>query len=283
MNKLVHSLGLMVALATTSMLAGCELYFGSHDHNGGSTWNYCGSDGYYQCRGDSCTWVSATCPDPGTQPPPPNGYECTSSTDCAAGCYCADSGQCEEGGFCATDADCGDGYHCNTDRSSCEPNPTQTGCTADADCPAGQDCENGTCTATCICSSDAQAAQQGYTYCDELRQTCMNGTDPAGTCGGTPPSTCTTAEPDCATGDVPLMDPVTGCFNGQCEAATQCAVAPVCEHINDESNCLARTDCGADYTGHNCHNSDGTACHDGDMGCTCATLTFAACYTNMPN
>src|SRR6476659_5091281 len=122
MNKLVHSLALMVAVATTSMLAGCELYFGSHDHNSGSTWNYCGSDGYYQCRGDSCTWVSATCPDPGATNPPPNGYECTSSTDCAAGCYCQ-GGKCEEGGFCATDSDCGAGYHCNTDRSSCEPNP----------------------------------------------------------------------------------------------------------------------------------------------------------------
>ena len=33
MNKLVHSLGLMVALAATSLLAGCELYFGSHDDN----------------------------------------------------------------------------------------------------------------------------------------------------------------------------------------------------------------------------------------------------------
>lgn len=277
MNKLVHSLGLMVALAATSMLAGCELYFGSHDDGHGSTWNYCGSDGYYQCSGDSCSWVSATCPDPGTQPP--SGYECTSSTDCAAGCYCQ-AGTCEEGGFCATDEDCGDGYHCNTDRSSCEPNPTEPTCSSDAECPAGQDCENGSCTATCVCSSDSQAAQQGYTYCDELRQTCKNGSDPAGTCGGTPPASCTGTAPTCQPGDVPLMDPVTGCFNGQCEAATECAVAPVCEHINDEANCLGRMDCGADYTGHNCHHADGTACHDGDVGCTCDTFTFASCSTD---
>jgi hypothetical protein len=275
MNKLVQSLGLMVALATTSMLAGCELYFGSHDHNGGSTWNYCGSDGYYQCQGDSCTWVSPTCPAPGSG----SGYECTSSTDCAAGCYCA-SGTCEEGGFCSTDSDCGAGYHCNTDRSSCEPNPP--GCTTDAECAQGSTCgPNGACTATCICDSDSSAKQQGFGYCDESRSTCMTGTDPAGSCAGTPPTTCTTAAPTCASGSVPLVG-ADGCFNGQCEAYASCADAPVCEHINDESDCLSRTDCGASYTGLNCHKTDGSACHSGDTGCTCTSFEFAKCTTG-PN
>ena len=283
MNKLVQSLGLMVALAATSMLAGCELYFGSHDHNGGgSTWNYCGSDGYYQCHGDSCTWVSPTCPDPGSSG---SGYECTTSTDCAAGCYCA-SGTCEEGGFCSGNSDCGPGYHCDTDRSSCEPDGgsgsgSAVTCTSDASCPDGQICgPNGTCTAPCWCASDAQAASQGYAYCDESRQTCMSGTDPAGTCGGTPDASCTTQPPKCASGDVPLLS--NGCWNGQCEAASQCAVPPVCGNINDESNCLSRSDCRPEYTGHDCHKSDGTACHDGDTGCTCATFTFADC-TAGPN
>jgi hypothetical protein len=280
MNKLVHSLGLMVALAATSMLAGCELYFGSHDHGDGSTWNYCGSDGYYQCHGDSCSWVSATCPDPGTSPPPGN-YECTASTDCAAGCYCQ-NGTCEEGGFCATDSDCGDGYHCNTDRSSCEPNPP--GCQADSDCGAGQTCDvtSGACTATCICGDDASAVSQGFGYCDETRQTCMTGTDPNGTCAGTPGSSCTTAAPQCPAGQVPLMG-ADGCFTGACEAYASCSAAPVCEHINDEDNCLSRNDCGGNYTGHNCHKADGTACHDGDSGCTCESFTFASCSSEAPN
>ena len=272
MNKLLQTLGLLVAVATTSMLAGCELYFGSHDHNGGS-WNYCGSDGYYQCKGDSCTWVSPTCPAPGSGGG--SGYECTTSTDCAAGCYCA-NGTCNEGGFCATDSDCGPGYHCNTDRSSCEPNPP--GCTGDASCPQGQTCQDNSCTSTCVCDSDASAVSQGYGYCDESRQTCMPGTDPGGTCAGTPPNTCTTTAPQCPSGQVPLMD-ASGCFNGQCEAYASCGASPVCEHINDETDCLGRTDCGASYTGINCHKADGTACHSGDTGCTCQSFEFAKCTT----
>jgi hypothetical protein len=281
MNKLLQTFGLMVALATTSMLAGCELYFGSHDHKGGGgTWNYCGTDGYYQCHGDSCTWVSPTCPAPGSG----SGYECTSSTDCAAGCYCA-SGSCQEGGFCATDSDCGPGYHCNTDRSSCEPNGgsgsgSNNSCSSDASCPEGQTCQDNSCTATCVCDTDASAVKQGFGYCDESRQTCMPGSDPSGTCAGTPPATCTTAEPQCKSGEVPLMDPTTGCFNGLCQAYGNCGDAPVCEHIDDEYNCLSRTtDCSASYTGLNCHKADGSACHSGDTGCTCQSFEFAKCTT----
>ena len=283
MNKLLQSLGLMVALATTSMLAGCELYFGSHDHNGGSgTWNYCGTDGYYQCHGDSCTWVSPTCPAPGQG----SGYECTTSTDCAAGCYCA-SGTCEEGGFCATDSDCGPGYHCNTDRSSCEPNGGSgsgsgsgsggpTSCDYDNQCPTGQYCEyDHVCVATCVCSNDTQAQQQGWGWCDETRMTCLPGQDPNGTCGGTATGSCQTLEPRCPTGQVPLL--LDGCWTGTCRAYAQCDVPPVCANINDEMDCLGRTDCGAVYTGTNCHKSDGSACHPGDTGCTCSSYTFASC------
>jgi len=277
MNKLLQTLGLMVALATTSMLAGCELYFGSHDHNGGGgTWNYCGSDGYYQCHGDSCTWVSATCPD-GTTGSAGSGYECTSSADCAAGCYCA-NGTCNEGGFCATDTDCGPGYHCNTDRSSCEPNPP--GCQSDTDCANGSTCDtaSGLCTETCSCTDDAGAKSQGYDYCDETRMTCEKGTDPNGTCAGTAGANCAAA-PTCPSGQVPLIDSTTGCYNGQCEAYGSCSESPVCEHINDESNCLGRMDCAATYTGINCHKPDGTQCHSGDTNCTCQSFQFAACST----
>jgi hypothetical protein len=277
MKKLVHSLGLMVAVATVSMLAGCDLYFGSHD-NGSSTWSYCGSDGYYQCHGDSCTWVSATCPSGSSSGSAGSGYECTSSTDCAAGCYCA-NGTCNEGGFCATDADCGSGYHCNTSRSSCEPNPP--GCGSNADCATGSTCNttNGLCTETCTCNSDASAKQQGFDYCDETRMTCEKGIDPNGSCAGAPGLNCSTTAPKCPTGQVPLIDGTTGCYNGQCELYASCAATPVCENINDESDCLGRTDCSATYTGMNCHKPDGSACHSGDANCTCASFTFAACAT----
>src|SRR5690348_1131067 len=56
-----HSFALLVACAT-SLLAGCELYFGDgHDGDGGE-WNYCGSDGYYTCEGDNCSWQGPNCP-----------------------------------------------------------------------------------------------------------------------------------------------------------------------------------------------------------------------------
>ena len=217
MNKLVHSLGLMVALAATSLLAGCELYFGSHDHNGtASTWNYCGSDGYYQCSGDSCSWAQRhAAPIPA---PRLGGYECTSSTDCAAGCYCAERQV--RGGWLLRHrrATAVTGYHCNTDRSSCEPNAAGLHRRTDATCPTGQICDvtTGTCTATCSCDSDASAVSQGFGYCDEARQTCMTGTDPDGTCAGAAGATCTTssrparrARSRCIGAD--------GCCTGQCE------------------------------------------------------------------
>src|SRR3977135_241734 len=134
MNKLLQTLGLMVALATVS---GCELYFGGHGdgHGGSDTWNYCGSDGYYQCQGNNCTWVGSTCPNQGS-----GSSTCTSSTDCAAGCYCA-SGTCEEGGFCTTNAHCRHGYACHPDRSSCEPTPPKPPSCVDTGCASGLFCD----------------------------------------------------------------------------------------------------------------------------------------------
>jgi len=268
------SLGILVALTTT--LSGCALYFGN-DHGGsGDTWTYCGSDGYYSCDGDNCEWVGSTCPDQGTgSGGQGGGFECTSSSDCAAGCYCA-NGTCEEAGFCTTDADCGRGYTCNEDRSSCEPGGQS--CTNDASCPQGSVCTEGTCSSTCICSTDAEAAAQGYAYCDEARVTCMSGADPAGTCAGE--ATCNTLPPTCAAGDVPLLG-ADGCWNGECEAASQCAEPPSCTHINDQPSCSARSDCHAIVNGINCTKNDGTGpCQAGDTNCTCEQLIFAACGAN---
>jgi hypothetical protein len=269
MNKLLQMLGLAVALATVS---GCELYFGGHGESGsGGTWNYCGSDGYYQCQGDNCTWVSPSCPAGGSG----GSNSCTSSADCAAGCYC-ENGTCAEGGFCTQDSDCGPGYHCNTDRSSCEPNPPVTGCNFDSECPSGQFCDpSHHCTETCICTTDAQAVAHGYGWCDETRMTCLPGQDPAGTCAGDAATTCTTARPTCPSGEVPTL--LDGCFTGQCRATAQCDLPAVCSHINDEPNCLGRADCSGLYTGIGCHKPDGSACHAGDTNCTCQSFVFASC------
>jgi hypothetical protein len=245
------SLGLAVAFATT-VLSGCALYFGGNDHDNDDTWTYCGSDGYYTCDGDDCRWASSSCPDQGSGGSGQGGFDCSSSADCAAGCYCA-NGVCEEAGFCTQDSDCGTGYECNEDRSSCEPT-------------------------SCACTTDAEAAAQGYDYCDELSGSCRSGTDPAGTCAGEP--TCNLAPPTCQPGDVPLLG-ADGCWNGQCEAASQCADAPSCSHINDQTNCAARSDCHQIVNGINCTKNDGTGpCQAGDTNCTCEQLVFAACAAN---
>jgi hypothetical protein len=248
MTKLFHSLTLLIATTALGTLAGCELYFGGHG-DGGGTWTYCGSDGYYQCDGDNCTWVSPTCPDQGSGSGigSGSGYDCSSNTDCAAGCYCSDNSTCEEGGFCTADADCGTGFHCNTDRSSCEPNPP--GCTQDSDCN-----------------------QAGGQFCDVPTGTCTQGS-----CAGD--ITCNIAKPTCPTGSTPLI--YDGCYTGACFVTSQCSDAPVCENVNSEDDCLARSaDCTAIYVGHNCTNTQtGTSCHSGDANCVCETFDFDRCST----
>lgn len=281
MNKLLQSFGLVVAIAAFGTLAGCDLYFGGNG-NGGS-WSYCGADGQYSCQGNDCTWVSPTCSSGSGSGSTSgsgssgsgsgSGYMCQSNSDCAAGCYCQ-NGTCTEGGFCTQDSDCGPGYHCDTQRSSCEP-----GCSSDAACPSGQYCDtsSSTCTASCTCMTDADAVQQGFGYCDESRNTCMPGTDPNGSCAGS--VTCNTAKPTCPSGQVPTI--VNGCWTGNCEAVSACDAAPACSNINDEQDCLGRSDCSAVYTGINCKKPDGTACHAGDTNCTCQNFQFNSCTSKV--
>ena len=275
MTRLLHSIGFVVAIATVSTLAGCDLYFGGSG-SGGDRWTYCGSDGFYSCHGDNCEWVSATCPaDGGTGTP--TGGACTVNTDCAAGCFCQD-GTCAEGGFCTMDSDCGPGYHCDTARSSCEPNPTTT-CTSNADCANGTVCDTttGSCTATCTCETDAQAVAGGFDYCDETRFTCMKGSDPVGNCTGT--LSCQVTPPLCNEHEVPGI--FAGCYTGQCRAIAVCEAAPTCAAIQHEDDCLGRpTDCSTVYTGINCKKTDGSACHAGDTGCLCDSFQFSSCQNH---
>lgn len=249
MNKLLTSLGVALTLA----LSGCTLYFGGH--GGHDRWTYCGADGFYVCEGDNCTWQGASCPggDGGT------GYTCTSDRDCAAGCYCADSGTCEEAGFCTTDADCGPGFVCDVSRSSCEPAPPPP------PPPPAPVCGNGRL-------ETGEACDDGNTTDgDGCSATCT--VEPQASCVGT--LTCNLGAPRCPADQVPLI--LDGCYTGECKAIAQCDAPPVCEVINTEASCLARTDCGAVYTGMNCTKADGSACRAGDAGCTCQSFSFASC------
>lgn len=261
--KLLNSLGLVFATAIS--LTGCELYFGEHDDGyNDDSWSYCAADGYYICGGNECRWAGSECPDGGN----PDNTACTDDADCAAGCFCED-GFCEEAGFCGDDADCPDGFHCD-DRSSCVPDE----CSDSSQCNPGQTCDNGNCNNTCVCENDTDARNQGYGWCDETRNTCMPGEDPAGSCNA--PVTCDEAMPNCQPGTVPVI--ANGCYTGECRAIASCDVAPTCETLRHERDCLDRaSDCGAVYTGRNCTKPDGTACRAGDTNCTCASFDFAKC------
>lgn len=247
MTKPLSSLGVAIAVATLSLLAGCQLYFGSSGAGGGS-----GSGGSSDGN--------------------PPGSPCNHNADCAPGCFCSD-GICTEGGYCVSDKDCGNGFHCEIDRSSCVPDPQ---CTANEQCAPGSFCDPATdsCKVTCTCTSDADAIRQGAGWCDETRGTCMPGTDPAGACLGE--ITCTTAPPTCPEGQVPLRKD--GCFTGQCRAIAVCEAPPACSALQHENDCLARNaDCSTVYNGHGCHKPDGSACRAGDTDCQCDSFTFAAC------
>ena len=247
MNKLLSSVGLAMTLATVSLLAGCQLYFGDPSSNSGPGGSGSGSGS-------------------------PPGFGCKDDAQCAAGCFCGD-GICTEGGFCGTDKDCGTGFHCDTARSSCIPNPQ---CTGDAQCMPGSRCDTttGGCVATCKCTSDADAVRQGAGWCDETRGTCMPGADPAGMCTGT--ITCTTPAPSCPTGQVPLRKD--GCYTGLCRAIAACEAPPACNALQHEADCLGRTaSCSTVYNGRGCTKPDGSACRVGDTNCTCTSFTFASC------
>ncbi|HEX7839100.1 MAG TPA: hypothetical protein VF469_16595 [Kofleriaceae bacterium] len=259
MTKL-SSVGVAIAVATMSLLAGCQLYFGSSGSGSGSASSGGGGSGGGSAEGN------------------PPGFQCSNNAQCAAGCFCS-NGICTEAGFCATDKDCGAGFHCDTQRSSCIPNPK---CTQNTQCAQGSTCDTtkGACVVTCACTNDAAAIQQGFGWCDETRNTCMTGSDPAGACLGK--LTCTTAPPACPENQVALIKD--GCFTGQCRAIATCEAAPACGSLQHEDNCLSRnTDCTAVYNGHGCHKPDGSACQAGDTNCQCDSFTFASCEAKSVN
>jgi Cys-rich repeat protein len=245
MTKLLSSVGLAIVVATASLAGGCQLYFSDHGNSNGNGAG--GNNG------------------PGREP----GLSCSGDTQCAAGCFCSD-GVCAEGGFCKTDQECGNGFVCDTARASCKP---AAQCKADAQCQAGSVCDpaSNSCVVTCKCSSDAEAIAQGSAWCDETRNTCMSGADPAGACLGS--STCAVSRTPCPEGQVALVKD--GCFTGQCRDIAVCESTPVCGSLQHEDDCDARSnECAPVFVGHNCH---GTTCGVSTVDCVCESYSFSDC------
>ncbi|GEM_PF-2396269 len=269
MTKLFSPLRASLCIAALAALGGCELYLGDSNDTGGDRWTYCANDGYYVCNGGECEWAGARCPD---EP----GYTCTSDTDCAEGCYCSTDGVCEEAGYCNNDNQCPDGYSCDETRSSCVPEA----CEVNEDCNQGEVCNDGTCESTCTCTTDQQAIDAGYGFCNETRGTC----EPApvgGSCQGQ--VTCNTVEPTCAAGSVAVVKD--GCWTGVCNTISTCDLTPECEKLQAEADCLGRSSqCTSVYVGLNCTNpTSGATCTAGDSGCVCQSFQFADCRTATTN
>jgi hypothetical protein len=151
------------------------------------------------------------------------------------------------------------------------PTPPGYECAADGECAAGCYCgPDGTCVEGGFCTDDGDCGD-GMT-CDEKRNSC----DPqgAGTCGGE--VTCNEVRPNCPADSVPLVED--GCWTGACLELALCDVSPSCERLNTESSCLARTECGADYSA-TCTNPSGGGCSEGDPGCVCRNYRFDECFT----
>ena len=67
--------------------------------------------------------------------------------------------------------------------------------------------------------------------------------------------------------------------DSDCIAAESCDVAPACNLLNSETQCLDREECDATYGGINCRDPQGNACDaSGDAStCTCEAFVFARC------
>jgi hypothetical protein len=241
MTNRLSPLRLILALATVFTAAGCDLYFGGQDAHGG------GGDRWTYCGSDGYYVCQGdNCEWANARCPDDPNYTCASSADCAAGCFCAASGVCEEAGFCGSNQDCPTGYTCDTARSSCVPDAPPPTCTTTADCVNGTYCQDNACV--------------------------------PGTCAG-PAATCNLQPPTCAEGQVPLIDG-TGCYAGTCFEIAQCSAAPSCQALQHENDCLNDAGCTSVYTGLNCTKPDGSACHTGDTGCTCASFQYDSCTTH---
>ena len=106
-------------------------------------------------------------------------------------------------------------------------------------------------------------------------------------------------EPDASTtvvdaGTTPLDAGSVTCAPGECACTrdTDCPLELVCDHaarvcvtppvrcvdLTTEAACVAASaTCTPVYAGQNCRDATGGECTAGDVNCTCATFSFAAC------
>jgi hypothetical protein len=162
-------------------------------------------------------------------------------------------------------------------------------CHSDADCLEGFQCAEGACALPISCGDlpdvcPPATASDFYNNCLWTGCECYAGSaptppppppppPPSPSCGGT--VTCDVPAPACPAGDVPAI--LDGCYAGSCLAIATCDVPPACAVLTHEPDCLARTDCRAEYEGLDCVDPSGQQCTPGDASCTCASFVFTSC------
>ena len=254
------------------MLAGCELYFGGHDHDGG--------DGILELlrlrrllRSATATTARGRGPTcPATPTVARARLRVQRQRRTAPRAATARTAPAKRLASARSDSDCGTGYHCDNERSSCEPDRARSRPATTTATARRPDLRPRTARAPrpAPARPTPKRSRQGYGYCDETRDTCMTGTDPAGTCAAT--STCNHAAPTCAGGRGRRCS--RRLLHRQCAARSQpCDVAPACEALQRRGRLpralrLHRRS----YTGINCTSRTASACHAGDTNCTCAEL-----------
>ena len=135
--------------------------------------------------------------------------------NCPAGQYCRADNTCEQG--CRTGTDCPSGV--------CLPNHSCQACTADAQCAAGNICNNGTCVGACSATSPCGANQ---TCCNGRCQNLQTDEANCGACG----VTCGANQACCASSCTATTT------NVNCGA---CGVTCTADQFCDGSQCRAKT------------------------------------------
>ena len=236
----------------------------------------CSSD--EQCaRGCYCAEGEGVCEEAGT---------CDVDADCGYGLECDCSGSCVPTGTESRTCDpnscwstgCPAGQACTAEGTCVPSTPPPLSCDDDSDCAAGCFCLGGACEETSVCTADAECPA-GQT-CDEPRMTCEPIT---GTCYSAPGPNCTAA-PACAPGELAEVG-ANGCYTGLCLPEASCPddpPRPECSDIHDWAECLAQEAAGFCHPlllGTNCHvaGQPNTSCAPGQANCVCETINFSGC------
>lgn len=166
-----------------------------------------------------------------------------------------------------------------------DPACPEFACQGDGDCLQGFQCVEGACAIPVSCGQMSDCPQDGipdgWSDCLWTGCACYAGPrpqpppppPPSPSCGGA--ITCAAKPPACGAGEVPAI--LDGCYTGTCLAIAACDVAPACDALSHEADCLARHDCTAEYEGLGCVDPSGQQCTPGDASCTCASFEFASC------